>query len=141
MTNDKFKLKLVAPDGVKFEETASQITLPTRNGQITILPGHEPLITLLKPGEIIIKDGTKVHELATEGGVVEITQTEVKILADTAEDVNDMNELKIMEAKKAAEQRLAKAKDGVEFADAASMLEKQIAKLNFLTKRKKKYHK
>jgi len=140
MINDKFKLRLIAPDGVKYEETASQITLPTRDGQITVLPGHEPLITLLKPGEIIIKEGSRVHELATEGGVVEITQTEVKILADTAEDVHNLDELKIVEAKKAAEKRLSTAKDDVEFADAAAALEKQIAKLNFLTKRKKKYH-
>ena len=135
-----FKLKLIAPDGVKYEETATEITLPTRDGQISILPGHMPLITLLKPGEIIIKNGAKVHELATEGGVAEISQDLVKILADTAEDAGNLNELKIVEAKKAAEHRLATAKDGVEFADASAALEKQVAKLNFLTKRKKKYH-
>ena len=135
-----FKLKLIAPDGVKYEETASEITLPTRDGQITILPGHMPLITLLRPGEIIIKDGAKTHELATEGGVAEISQGLVKILADTAEDASNLNELKIIEAKKAAEHRLAQAKDSVEFADASAALEKQLAKLNFLTKRKKKYH-
>jgi len=138
MTN--FKLKLIAPDGVKYEEEATEITLPTREGQITVLPGHMPLITLLKPGEIIIKNGSKTHELATEGGVAEITQDLVKILADTAEDASNLDELKIVEAKKAAEHRLVQAKDEIEFADASAHLEKQIAKLNFLTKRKKRYH-
>jgi F0F1-type ATP synthase epsilon subunit len=61
-------------------------------------------------------------------------------LADTAEDAQSLDELKIIEAKKAAEHRLAAAKDDVEFTDAKAALEKQIAKLNFLTKRKKKYH-
>ncbi|MEI7792829.1 MAG: ATP synthase F1 subunit epsilon [Candidatus Berkelbacteria bacterium] len=136
-----FKLKLIAPDGIKYEEDASSVSLPTRDGQITVLPGHVALITLLKPGEIIIDNGGKTHELATEGGVAEITGTEIKILADTAEDAQSLDELKIVEAKRAAEHRLAAAKDDVEFADAAAALEKQIAKLNFLTKRKKKYHK
>jgi F-type H+-transporting ATPase subunit epsilon len=135
-----FKLKLIAPDGVKYEEMASEVTLPTAAGQITILPNHMPLISLLKPGEIIIKDGNATHELATEGGVVEITNSEVKILADTAEDVHNLDELKILEAKKTAEKRLSTAKNEVEFADAAAALEKQMAKLNFLTKRRKKYH-
>lgn len=134
-----FKLKLIAPDGVKYEEEATEVTLPTADGQITILPNHMPLISLLKPGEIIIKNGTKEHNLATEGGVVEVTNNLVKILADTAEDAESLDELKIVEAKKAAEQAKANAKDDVEYTDAAAALEKQLAKLNFLTKRKKKY--
>jgi F-type H+-transporting ATPase subunit epsilon len=136
----KFLLKLIAPDGVKYEEEADEVILPTADGQIAVLANHEPLISLLKPGEIIIKNGAKNHELATEGGLVEISQTLVKILANTAEDADSLDELKIIEAKKAAERRIAEAKDDVEFADAAAHLEKQLAKLNFLTKRKKRYH-
>lgn len=48
-------------------------------------------------------------------------------------------ELKIVETKKAAEARLAQAKDEVEFTEAAALLEKQLAKLSILEKRKKKY--
>jgi len=134
---DKFLLKLIAPDGVKYESDAEEVILPTADGQIAILPNHMPLISLLKPGEIIIKNGSKSEELATEGGIVEVTANEVKILADTAEEASSLNELKIVEAKKAAETRLSQAKDDVEFADAAAALEKQLAKLTFLSRRKK----
>jgi len=136
---DKFKLKLIAPDGVKYEEDAESATLPTVDGQITILPNHMPVIALLKPGEIILKINGKENILVTEGGVVEVNATEVKILADTAEDVDSLDELKITEAKKSAEERMAKATNDVEFTDAAAALEKQLAKLSILTKRKKKY--
>lgn len=132
-----FTLQLIAPDGVKYEQEATELTLPTSQGQIGVLADHEPLIALLKPGEIIIKDGTKTHELATEGGIVEISNNLVKIMADTADEASSLDELKIMEAKKAAEERLAKAADSVESAEAAAMLEKQLAKLSFLQKRKK----
>lgn len=136
---NKFKLKIIAPDGIKYEEEATEINLPTVDGHIAVLPNHMPLITLLKSGEIVIKDGNTTHNLATDGGIVEISNNIVKILADTAEDVGSLDELKISEAKKIAEQRLANAKDGVEFAEASAMLEKQITKLNLLAKRKRKY--
>jgi len=134
-----FKLKLIAPDGVKYESEAEEITLPTADGQITVLPNHMPLIALLKPGEIIIKNGSKSEELATEGGVVEVVDNVVKILADTAEEASSLDELKIVEAKKAAETRMQEAKTDIEFADAAAALEKQLAKLSILEKRKRKY--
>ncbi len=133
----QFTLKLIAPDGVKYEETATEVTLPTDFGQITILPNHMPLISLLKPGEILIKNGTKETYLATEGGIVEVVDNVVKVLADTAENAESLDELKITEAKKSAETRLANAKDKVESADATAALEKQLAKLSFINRRKK----
>jgi len=132
-----FTLKLIAPDGVKYEETATEVTLPTDFGQITILPNHMPLISLLKPGEISIKNGAKETHLATEGGIIEVADNVVKILADTAENAESLDELKIVEAKKAAETRLINARDNVEFADATAALEKQLAKLQFINRRKK----
>jgi len=132
-----FKLKLIAPDGVKYEEEAEEITLPTVDGNITVMANHMPLISLLKPGEITIRNGSKEHHLATEGGIVEVANNLVKILADTAEDANSLDELKIVEAKKAAEMAKADAKNDTEYADAAAMIEKQLAKLAFLQKRKK----
>lgn len=134
---NNFTLKLIAPDGVKYEETATEVTLPTDFGQITILPNHMPLISLLKPGEILIKNGAKETYLATEGGIVEVAENVVKVLADTAENAESLDELKIVEAKKAAETRLANAKDKVESADATAALEKQLAKLQFINRRKK----
>jgi len=50
----KFKLKLIAPDVVKYEAEATAVILPTSDGEIEILPGHMPLVSLLAPGEMII---------------------------------------------------------------------------------------
>ena len=132
-----FNLKLIAPDGVKYEADAIEATLPTPDGQITILPNHMPVISLLAPGEIRLKIDGKEHVLATEGGIVEIANNTVKILADTAEDVDSLDALKIEEAKKHADNLLANAKSDVEYADAVAHLEKQIAKLSILRRRKK----
>ena len=135
----KFILKLIAPDGVKYSSEADAALLPTAEGEIEILPNHMPLVALLKAGEITIKNDTQEHHLATEGGVVEVANNVVKVLADTAEEAESLDELKIVEAKKAAEERLANAKDEVEFTEAAAALEKQIAMMKLAQKRKNKY--
>jgi len=132
-----FKLKLIAPDGVKYEGEVCEVSLPTPDGQISILPDHMPLISLLAPGEIVLKTSGKEHFLATEGGVVEISNNAVKILADSAESAESLDQVKINEARKKAEQSLASAKTEIEFADATAMLEKQLAKIRVLKKRKK----
>jgi F-type H+-transporting ATPase subunit epsilon len=134
---DKFSLKIIAPDGIKYEQDASALVLPTTDGEIEVLPGHMPLVSLLSPGEIIIKNGDDHSHMVTEGGLAEISETEVKILADTADSAESLDEHKIMEAKKAAEERLQNAKDHVEFAETQALLEKQLAKLRFINKRKK----
>jgi len=132
-----FNLKLVSPTGVKHNEEVEEVTLPTPNGQITVLADHTPLISLISPGEIILRLKGKEHLLATEGGIAEIKNNTIKILADTAEDIDSLDHLKIEEAKKQAEHLLANAKDDIEYADALAHLEKQLAKLNILKRRKK----
>ena len=136
---NKFNLKLIAPDGVKYEAEATAVKLPTPDGEIEILPNHMPLVSLLSPGEIVILNNSETKYLATEGGVVEIADNLVKVLADTAEEANDLDEMKIVQAKKAAEERLSNAKNSVEFTEAQALLEKQLAKIRFLGRRKRKH--
>ncbi len=133
-----FKLKLISPEGVKFEAEVSEVLLPTPQGQIAVLPNHAPVISLLSPGEIIVKSGGKEHPLVTEGGIVEIANNLVKVLADTAEDVESLDALKIEKAKKAAERRKLEAKDDIEYAYAVAAMEKELAKLSILRHRKKR---
>lgn len=131
-----FTLKLIAPDGVKYESEASAVFLPTIDGIIEVLPDHMPLVALLSPGEIRIKNNSEEKILVTDGGLVEIANNLVKVLADAAESAHNLDEFQILEAKKAAEERLSNARDEVEFADAAAHLEKQLSKLKYIKRRK-----
>ena len=132
-----FNLKLITPAGVAFEGEASEISLPTPDGQITVLANHEPIISLLSPGEIVMHQNGKPQYLATEGGVVEIANNLVKIMADTAESAESLDEAKIEEAKRAAKIKMTNAKDNLDFASAEAVLEKQLAKLRVLKRRRK----
>ena len=76
-------------------------------GEIGVLAGHTPMITLLKPGSMRIQtpDGSE-EVIYVSGGVLEIQPTVVTVLADTAARANDLDEAKIEEARKQAEQML-----------------------------------
>lgn len=62
------------------------VTIPTRDGEITVLPSHEPLITALIPGILIIRADGKESSFALGGGVAEINALSVIITADMVED-------------------------------------------------------
>lgn len=133
-----FNLKLITPEGEGYEGEVSEASIPTPDGQITILANHMPLITLVAPGEIDIKTGNKEHYLATEGGVAYVANNLLKILADTAESADSLDEVKIKEAKEKAEKLLSGITDDQEFATVQATLEKQLAKLSFIKRRKRR---
>src|SRR5262245_50361297 len=98
-------LELVTLDGVKFKAEAYSVVLPTADGEITVLPGHEPLLVQLVPGVITIRHSRTeadhhMEHYATYGGVVEIGSKDVRILVDEAAHGDEINEA---EAKKAHE--------------------------------------
>jgi len=131
-----FILKLITPSGIAFDGEIAEASLPTPDGQITILADHKPIITQVIPGEIIIKKSGKETYLATEGGVAYISKNFLKILADTAESADSLDLAKIEEAKKKAEHLKNVATDEEEFAQAEALIEKQLAKIKFIKKRR-----
>ena len=105
----QLKLKIVTPERVILEEEAEQVTLPTTQGEITVLPDHIPLITGLASGDIVAVINGEHVPMAVVGGFIEIRhdphmQTEVAVLADFAEHVNELSDEKIAEAKARAEE-------------------------------------
>ena len=128
------KLELVTLDGVKFSADAYSIILPTAAGEITVLPGHEPLMSLLVPGVIIIRREAKdpdyhLEHYATYGGVLEVTKDGVRVLVDEATHGDEINEA---EAKKAHDAALALrkgAKTQIELDKAQEMIDRSAVRL------------
>lgn len=126
--------EIITPEGQKFQERIYEVVLPTPQGNIGILPHHIPLIAIVSPGVISIRHNENDREenrehLATEGGFVEIDGQRVRLLADTAERAEDIDELKVQEALQRAKQLRAAAKDQVSLADALSLIERHTARL------------
>lgn len=106
------RITLTSITGVALEsDQFESITATTEAGVITILPGHEAMITSLKPGIAIITCGGKMTKFALGGGVLEVNATEVRILADMIDDGgHDMSE--ITARKLAAESQMKAFKEG-----------------------------
>ena len=82
---DTLHLQIVTPDRLFVNEESEQVQIPGRNGELGILPGHAPLISELKIGEISYRAGTTTQYLAVAWGFAEVLPDKVTILADAAE--------------------------------------------------------
>lgn len=124
------KFKIATPERVLLQEDILQVSVPTESGEITILPDHIPLVSILKPGVLDVKraDNT-VEVIAVSGGFIEITSNQVVILADTAETAKELDEERIEAARKQAEEKkLDKDLDDTQFAEVSAMIEKELAR-------------
>lgn len=130
------KFKIVTPERTVFESEINQVTLPTQEGEITVLPNHIPLISVLVPGELLIKKENDEIAMAVSGGMIEVQKNEITILADTAERAEEIDLARAEEARKKAEQ-LKDEKirmDETEFAAVAALLERNLARIKVARK-------
>ncbi|MEI7620240.1 MAG: ATP synthase F1 subunit epsilon [Candidatus Falkowbacteria bacterium] len=132
MSTDKktIKFELVTPERVVLKEEVLQVTMPTQSGEITILPDHIPLVSILSPGVLELKKADGENEvISVSGGFVEVLKNKIVVLADTAELAVELDEERIEEAKKKAEEmKKWKDIDAVQFAEISGLIEKQLAR-------------
>lgn len=136
----EIKLKIVTPERVVFESTATSVTAMTETGEITVLPNHVPLATLLRAGEARIMNGKEEILLAVSTGMLEVRPgNEVVILAETAERSEELELEAIEAARQRAEDNLrdARNRNDVAFADAAAHLERELVRYKVALKGRK----
>ena len=149
MNTKQLKLKIVTPERLVLEELVDQVSLPTTEGEITILPGHIPLIAGLKSGDVVAFTSSEHVPVAVVGGFIEIKQneqeqTEVAVLADFAEHVAEISDIAIEKAK-ARSLELKKQmenKEHVDFEHLEAELERSLTRVKISDKwRTRKYRK
>src|SRR3989338_2595361 len=86
-----FRLEIITPEKVVYSQEVQQVTLPTQQGEITVLPHHVPLVSSVAAGELKIVDVTGESYLAISGGLLQVDPAGVRILADTAERVDEID--------------------------------------------------
>lgn len=128
------KFQLITLSGVKYAAEAYSVQLPTASGVETVLPNHEPLMSVLTPGVITVRRGQKdadsaLEHYATYGGVVEVTGEDVRVLVDEADQSDEINEAEAEKARAAAEAMLKNASNQVELERAQSAIDRQAVRL------------
>lgn len=129
--NKLIKFEIVTPERVVLKEMIKQLTVPTKAGEITILPNHIPLIATINPGVITLKKKDDSPEvLSVSGGFVEVLGDKVVILADTAEMAEEIDIERAEEARRQAEKTMKELKrtDLESFTAINTMIAKELAR-------------
>lgn len=135
----QINFELVTPEKLVLKQLADSITLPTAEGEITILPGHVPLVAFLRTGVAVVKHNKEEEYIAVSGGFVEVNvNSRVLILADNADRAQDLDLTKVEEARDRARQALREKRqsDDVSSAFAVAALERELAKVKAIVRKK-----
>ena len=143
------KLEIVTPearifpgrdsDGRVASGDVDSVVLPGMEGEMGVLPMHAPLVSTLKPGELHYTVGGKTHELAVGEGLVEVTQTHVRVLTDIAVGAEQIDEKAVEAALASAQKSLEdlKADHGSEeYASVMAAIQKASAQLHLKRRRR-----
>jgi len=132
-------LNVVSAHESIFSGRIESLQITGSEGELGIMPGHAPLLTLLKPGMArIVKHGGEEEVLYLSGGMLEVQPNIVTVLADVATRADDLDEQAVQEAKKRAEDHMSSLTDDVDYAVVAAELSRAIAQLRVIQATKKK---
>lgn len=133
------RLDIVTAEQSVYSEDVDMVIAPGIQGQLGILPQHTPLMTMLEPGELIVKKGGEEFYMAVSGGFLEVRPDRVIVLADSAERAEEIDMARAEEAKRRAEKMLEeKYVPGVDAARAEAALRRSLLRLKIAERRRKR---
>ena len=124
-----FLLRIVTPDREIVREDVEEAQVPGREGYLGILPGHAPLISELKIGEITYKTSGALKHLAVCWGFLEVLPDQVTVLAEAAERAEELDVNRAQAAKERAEERLRSPNPDTDLNRASIALERALIRL------------
>ena len=120
------------------EDGVDEVIVPGIEGEMTVLPEHAPLLTMIKPGVMrIVKSGEDI-DMAITGGFIEVRQDRVTILADSAERAEEIDTVRAEEARRQAERALEERDADVDLAAAAATLQRSLMRLKAAERRRRR---
>lgn len=127
------RLEVVTPSRLVVSQEITELVAPGSEGYFGVLPGHLPFITTLKTGELTFWVGREAHRLAISNGYAEVRGDTVNILADSAEQAEEIDATRAERARQRAEERLrewAAGKEEIDAARAETALHRALARLD-----------
>ena len=130
------KLEIVTAERVVYSEEVSALVAPGGAGELGILPGHAPLLTTLRPGEIRVTQNGEESYMAVSGGFMEVIGDKVTVLADTAEHADEIDLERAETALARAEERVASAASDQDLERALASMRRSTARLGVARRRR-----
>ena len=140
------KLQLVTMTGVKVDEPIYSATIPTVDGEISVFPSHESLVTLARNGVITVRfkkddPDAKLEYFAISGGVVQIDQTQIRVLVDEADHGAEIIEAETRAALERAIRQRDEADDQIEREKAHQLVDRHMVRLRVAELQRHRHHK
>jgi F-type H+-transporting ATPase subunit epsilon len=111
------------------EEGVDEVVAPGREGELTVLPKHAPLLTMIQPGIMRLVKGGEEVDVAVSGGFLEVRGDRVTILADAAERVEEIDAVRAEEARRRAERIIEERVSQEQLIEAAAALQRALLRL------------
>ena len=133
-----FRLEIVTPEKMIFSGEVSSLLAWGVEGQLGILPHHAPLMTMLQPGDLVIKKDGEEDALTLSGGFLEVRPDKVVVLADACERAEEIDVARAEEAKKRAQEAMKTARTTVDAAAAEAALRRSLVRIKAAERRRRK---
>lgn len=135
---DTLKLEIVTVERTVFSDDVNAVVAWGVEGQLGILPHHAPLMTMLQPGDLLIRKDKEEQYLAISGGFLEVRPDKVIILADACERVEEIDVARAEEAKIRAEEILKTRPPDVDTVAIEAALRRSLARLKVAERRRRR---
>lgn len=131
-------LDIVSAERQIFSGVVEMVVATGELGEVGVIPGHAPLLTILKPGEIrVTLQGGEQEVYYVSGGMLEVQPYCVTVLADTAERADNLDEAAALAAKARAEEMIANKEAELDYSVAATELARAVAQIRAIQKARK----
>ncbi len=125
----QMNLKIITPEKITLNETIDKVVVPSKDGELGILPHHINLMAAIAPGELKITKGSRTDSYAVGEGLLQIQDNQITILTDLARTPAEIDEKAVEEARKRAEQALQQDLSDEEYATTLAIIEKSLVQL------------
>lgn len=135
-----FHLQVLSPVKKIFDGEVERISLPSPTGEMEVLPRHMSIVTPLTFGEVSIKRNGGLVDVYTIGkGLFFISKNEASLLIEDVKSSDEISESAVLEARKRAEEILAKGLTKEEKLQGAYLLRRSLIDLKLIKKRQRKF--
>lgn len=135
-------IDVVSAEAAIFSGEAEFVVVPASAGEVGIFPNHAPMVTTIKPGAIRIQQADVAEDVLIfiSGGLLEVQPGVITVLADTAVRGHDLDEVKAVAAKAAAEEAMKNRSSEIDYAKAQAELSEAIAQIQTIERLRKSTH-
>jgi len=133
-----FRLEIVTAERMVYSDDVTALIAWGVQGQLGILPHHAPLMTMLQPGDLLIRKDKEEEVLAVSGGFLEVRPDKVIVLADACERADEVDIVRAEEAKRRAQETMKAGPLTADAAAAEAALRRSLARIKAAQRRRRK---